>query len=86
MYQSDPQSILNYKEDTALDTEEAAKLIPCQSSTLKKSRHTGNLFGVTAPQYQKRGRRVFYQLSTLREWLGQFSTYNNTSQYAGGES
>ena len=69
-----------------ISTADAAALIPCQPSTLKKSRHTGELFGVPSPAFLKLGRRVFYDADVIDEWLSQFDSYENTSQYQGGEA
>ena len=61
-----------------LDNKAAAEYIGVAPSSLKHSRHTGLLCGVTTPAYRKLGRRVVYDLETLREWLAQFEPQTNT--------
>lgn len=67
---------------------EAAAFIGCSTYTLKRSRTTGTLLGVTAPAHIKLGRRmVRYERATLEEWLSQFPEYQNTAQHNdGGEA
>lgn len=59
----------------------ASELLGCRPTTLKKSRHTGTLFGADSPEYIKRGRRIFYDQDVITTWLGQFDKFQNTSQY-----
>lgn len=59
---------------------EAAKHLGVAPSTLKLSRHTGILAMVDAPRFIKIGRCVLYEKDELDNWLGQFKTYNNTSE------
>jgi len=41
---------------------------------------SGMLASVAAPKYRKIGRRVFYEVSTLDQWLKQFGEQANTAQ------
>jgi len=61
-----------------LDTRKAAAFLGVQPSSLKYSRHTGQLCGVTTPAYRKLGRRVIYDLDVLQQWLDQFELQTNT--------
>ena len=61
-----------------LDTRQAAAFLGVQPSSLKYSRHTGQLCGVTTPAYRKLGRRVIYDLGVLQQWLDQFGLQTNT--------
>jgi hypothetical protein len=63
-----------------LNTNEAAAFLGCSPTTLKISRSTGTLFGVTAPIYRKLGRNVLYDRTCLEDWLKQFPLVANTSQ------
>lgn len=66
-----------------LDTFEAATYLNCSPYTLRRSRSTGILFGVQAPAYIKRGRKVDYELKTLQAFQSQFIEQLNT---AGGKA
>lgn len=66
-----------------LNTVEAAIYLNCSPYTLRRSRSTGTLFGVQAPAYIKRGRKVDYELKTLEEFQSQFIEQLNT---AGGKA
>jgi hypothetical protein len=65
-----------------LDTTEAAAFLNCSPYTLRLSRSTGKLFGVSAPSYKKRGRSVIYLTERLKEWESQFDEIANTAQGA----
>jgi|GEM_PF-2476665 len=54
------------------DTNDAAPILRVEPDTLRNSRHTGRLAGVTAPRHRKIGNRVFYERETLDKWLEQF--------------
>jgi len=72
-------SSYKHENDALLKNNAAADLISCAHTTLKLSRCTGQLFGVKAPEYIKRGRSVVYRKSTLEKWLAQFVERPNTS-------
>jgi hypothetical protein len=63
-----------------LSNDSAAELLGVSAATLKQSRHTGVLFGASAPPFLKLGRNVRYRLSSLNQYLEQFPEYKNTSQ------
>lgn len=63
-----------------LANKEAATYLSCASNSLKLSRSTGQLFSTQAPAYLKMGISVRYKISTLDEWLSQFSEIKNTAQ------
>ena len=63
-----------------LFNDEAAKYIGFKPSTLKLSRHTGLLAGVSTPKFIKIGKSVRYDIKDLDKWLSQFRKYKNTSQ------
>ncbi len=69
------------------DNGQAAPYLRVQPDTLRNSRHTGKLAGVTAPRYRKIGNRVFYERAALDEWLSQFEEQTCTSDaaYGGGK-
>jgi len=77
-----PKTILTscqHENEYLLKNNSAADLVNCAHTTLKLSRCTGQLFGVKAPEYIKRGRSVVYRKSTLEKWLAQFVERPNTS-------
>lgn len=61
------------------DSQRAADYLTCSEQTLRVSRHTGRLFGVSAPPYRKMGRAVRYDRARLDNWLSQFEEQNNTA-------
>lgn len=63
---------------------QAAAYLGFSPATLRKSRTTGILGGTRSPGYLKLGRRVFYPLTELDTWLGQFEVVENTAQANGG--
>lgn len=63
-----------------LDTIEGAAFLNCSPYTLRRSRTTGLLLGVSAPAYKKRGRSVTYLRETLEAWEAQFKEQRNTAQ------
>lgn len=67
------------------DDHEAAAFIGCAAFTLKRSRTTGTLLGVAAPNHIKMGRMVRYEKTTLEKWLSQFPEYQNTAQHGDKE-
>jgi hypothetical protein len=74
-----PRKLYNEKLDT-FDTHATARIIGCAPYTLRCSRCTGTLFGVDAPKYIKRGKKVFYRRETIESWLAQFSEQRNTAE------
>lgn len=54
------------------DTNEAAPYLGVKPDTLRNSRSTGRLAGVTPPKYKKIGGKVYYSRAALDEWLSQF--------------
>jgi len=63
-----------------LNSLEAAKYLGVASTTLRNSRCTGTLCSVQSPEYFKRGRRCYYYLIDLDNWLDQFPKQTSTSQ------
>ena len=63
-----------------LSNKEASLYIGCAPNSLKQSRVTGLLFGVPAPAFLKMGYNIRYKVSTLDEWLSQFTEKKNTAQ------
>ena len=59
-------------DDDLLDNNEGAPFIGYEPNTLRNSRHTGKLAGVTAPAYIKMGRVIRYRRGVLRKWKEQF--------------
>ena len=70
-----------YNDQDLLNSEQAAKFLGIQPTTLKQSRHTGILLGETAPSFMKMGRSARYKLASLIEFRDQFAEYRNTSEY-----
>jgi len=65
---------------TLLSSNEAASFLNYSSATLRNSRCTGKLAGVTAPPHRKLGTVVRYETAKLTEWLEQFSEINHAEQ------
>ena len=63
-----------------MNSKEAAATLGYAEKTLRESRVTGTLAGVTTPAYIKRGHRVIYDKDDLLEWKGQFRKITNTAQ------
>lgn len=63
-----------------LSNKEAASYIGCAPNSLKQSRVTGQLFSLPAPAFLKMGSSIRYKVTTLDEWLSQFSEKKNTAQ------
>jgi hypothetical protein len=63
-----------------LNSKEAAASLGYAEKTLRESRVTGKLAGVTTPAYIKRGHRVIYDEGDLLEWGAQFRKITNTAQ------
>lgn len=64
-----------------LDSKQASNYLGCGPNSLKVSRSSGILYGVRAPAYLKIGNKsIRYKISTLDEWLEQFTEQNNTAQ------
>ena len=63
-----------------MNSKEAATTLGYAEKTLRESRVTGTLAGVTTPPYIKRGHRVIYDEEDLLEWAAQFRKITNTSQ------
>tara|TARA_R110002060_G_scaffold78202_1_gene90967 strand:+ start:1845 stop:2096 length:252 start_codon:yes stop_codon:yes gene_type:complete len=59
-----------------LDEKEASLIIGAATPTLRKSRCTGELFGLPAPKYLKLGRTIRYQASVLNDWLESLEGYS----------
>lgn len=81
----DENQKLSYKEYLVmkrvnLTNKEAAEYIGCAPSTLKQSRSSEKLFGKVPPKHLKMGTSVRYKLSTLDEWMSQFTERSNTMQ------
>jgi hypothetical protein len=47
---------------------------------LKASRSTGILWGTTAPEFIKAGKKVLYRKAVLNKFLEQFESYANNAQ------
>ncbi len=63
-----------------MNSKEAAATLGYAEKTLRESRVTGILAGVTTPAYIKQGRRVIYEEEDLLAWTAQFRKITNTSQ------
>ncbi len=81
------KNIYSYHSDTYephfdkpfFNTMQAAAFLNCSSYTLRRSRSTGQLFGVISPTYKKGGRNVVYERATLETWESRFSEQSNTA-------
>lgn len=58
--------------DKYIREKKAADFLGYLPGTLRKSRCTGLLGGVSAPPYIKRGRCIFYSLEDLKDWQRQW--------------
>ncbi len=63
-----------------LNSANAAKFLGYTPQTLGLSRHEGTLGGVESPKFTKRGRQIFYKLSTLEAWAEQFPEHHHTTE------
>ena len=63
-----------------MNSKEAAATLGYAEKTLRESRVTGTLAGVTTPAYIKRGHQVIYDEEDLIEWTSQFRKITNTAQ------
>jgi len=63
-----------------MNSKEAAATLGYAEKTLRESRVTGTLAGVTTPAYIKRGHRVIYDEEDLVKWTAQFRKITNTAQ------
>jgi hypothetical protein len=63
-----------------MNSKEAAAVLGYAEKTLRDSRVTGTLAGVTTPAYVKRGHRVIYDEEDLEQWTAQFHKITNTAQ------
>ena len=63
------------------------RLLPYAETTLRVSRCTGQLAGVTAPLHLKIGSKVFYLREDLEDWMAQFKKRRHTGDIhrAGGD-
>ncbi len=68
-----------------MNSKEAAATLGYAEKTLRESRVTGTLAGVTTPPYIKRGRLVIYDEEDLFAWTAQFRKITNTSQSSIGQ-
>ena len=72
-----------------LTTDQAAGYLGVASTTLRRSRWSGLLCGLDAPQFIKLGTKaVRYRQEVLDQWLANCDTYSNTAQLprAAGQS
>ena len=64
----------------ALTNDQAASYIGASEHSLKRSRRTGLLWGIQAPEFKKAARKVIYMRATLDKWVDELPTYQNTAQ------
>lgn len=69
-----------FNEHEYYSSKEAAEGLRVGDVTLRNSRSTGALSGVTTPAFIKRGRTVLYLGKTLNVWLAQFEERTSTKQ------
>lgn len=70
------KNIAALHDDDVITTEEAAQFLGLSTSSLNKSRLTGD-----TPTFLKLGRAVRYRVGDLREWLGT-KRRRSTSEYS----
>ncbi|AHF01368.1 transcriptional regulator [Thiomicrospira aerophila AL3] len=75
LFNPEPHIPQNGKWPERLTDIQAAAFINTTPSTIRISRTTGKLWGVTAPHFIKIGSRVFYELEDLELWIK-----NNTTK------
>lgn len=68
------------RKQTGMNSKEAAAALGYAEITLRESRVTGTLAGVTTPPYIKQGWRVIYDENDLAKWRAQFKKITNTAQ------
>ena len=66
--------------DKLVKESEAAEFFGVSKSTLKQSRHTGVLFGKTAPPFVRLNRSIRYKEAALEDFILQFPELRNTSE------
>ena len=81
MNQPHEANFQDIKKETLLTTEQVAALLDCCKQTIYQSRCSGKLFGVKAPRFLRKGKRVFYRQSTLEQFMANFQEYDSTAQY-----
>ncbi len=64
----------------ALSTDHGAAYIGASPHSLKRSRRTGLLWGMPAPEFKKAARKVIYLRATLDQWVDRLPTFQNTAQ------
>lgn len=64
----------------AMNNDQAAAYIGASGHSLKRSRRTGMLWGIPAPEFKKAARKVVYIRATLDRWVDSLPTYQNTAQ------
>lgn len=70
---------LKLQYGSLLKADMAAAYLGTTKSNLKTARHTGLLWGETAPEFLKIGRTIRYRRETLAAWASQFTQVKNTS-------
>ncbi len=63
-----------------ISSKEAAEFLGYAEKTLRESRVSGTLAGVTAPPYIKRGKFCLYDQADLVVWTDQFKKITHTGQ------
>ena len=63
-----------------ITSKEAAEFLGYAEKTLRESRVSGTLAGVTAPPYIKRGKFCLYDPKDLAAWANQFKKITHTGQ------
>ncbi len=59
---------MSHQTNNLLTTQQAAERLHLAVQTLRSSRSTGVLCNRPAPQFIRRGRKVFYLADSLSEW------------------
>ena len=61
-------------------TDDAASYLGTTSASLRKSRVTGELWGLPAPRYRKTGHRCLYLLAELDAFIDAIPTASSTTE------
>lgn len=64
----------------AMSAREAADYMGMSKSALDKSRITGELFGMTPPEFIRYGRAVRYPVESLNIWLEQMPKHKTLAE------
>lgn len=66
--------------ENEMNSKQAAKFLGYSDTTIRVSRSTGALAGVSAPPFVKQGHKIFYDEQDLIAWKSQFKKITHLAQ------